>query len=346
MISSLLRSRRRAARVDPLAAWLTRPVISIGNISMGGRGKTPLVGLVARLLVEAGERPAILSRGYGRAIADDGVTVVSDGHAVLSDVAHSGDEPLMLARAVPGAAVLVCEQRALAGTLAETALGCTVHILDDGFQHHQLRRDVDIVLIAPEDLTARVMPFGRLREPIDALNDADLVVMDGGSNVGLAEWGTAGLNPIPAVLHSPNPSLRRAVLVRRLGAPSPSLSPSARVFAVAGIASPERFFDALTAAGWTLAGTMGFKDHHRFNAADARRIGEEAARCGAEAIVTTSKDAIRFEALGPWPVPMVEMPLEVSVEPAEPFRVWLLESLRHNDDRRVLGLTPHQEHQR
>ena len=342
MISSLLRSRRRAARVDPHAARLTRPVISIGNISMGGRGKTPLAGLVARLLVEAGERPAILSRGYGRAIVDDGVTVVSDGHAVLSDVAHSGDEPLMLARAVPGAAVLVCEQRALAGTLAETALGCTVHILDDGFQHHQLRRDLDIVLIAPEDLTARVMPFGRLREPIDSLCDADLVVMDGGSNVGLAEWGTAGLNPIPAFLHSPNPSLSRAALVRRLGAPSPSLPPSARVFAVAGIAGPERFFEALTAAGWTLAGTMGFKDHHRFSAADARRIGEEATRCGAEAIVTTSKDAIRLEALVPWPVPMVEMPLEVSVEPAEAFRAWLLESLRHNDDGRVLGLASHQ----
>lgn len=339
MISSLLRSRRRAARVDPLAARLTRPVISIGNISMGGRGKTPLVGLVARLLVEAGERPAILSRGYGRAIADDGVTVVSDGHAVLSDLAHSGDEPLMLARAVPGAAVLVCEQRALAGTLAETALGCTVHILDDGFQHHQLRRDLDIVLIAPEDLTARVMPFGRLREPADSLCDADAILTDGS---GAANF----IAPLPLCPSGPLRAPFRGVLVRRLGVPSPSLSPSARVLAVAGIASPERFFDALTAAGWTLAGTMGFKDHHRFNAADARRIGEEAARCGAEAIVTTSKDAIRFEALGPWPVPMMEMPLDVSVEPAEAFREWLLESLRHNDDSRVLGLTPHQEHQR
>ncbi|MEI6246172.1 MAG: tetraacyldisaccharide 4'-kinase, partial [Acidobacteriota bacterium] len=295
--------------------------------------------LVARLLVEAGERPAILSRGYGRAIADDGVTVVSDGCAVLSDVAHSGDEPLMLARAVPGAAVLVCEQRALAGTLAETALGCTVHILDDGFQHHQLRRDIDIVLIAPEDLTARVMPFGRLREPIDALCDADAILID--TNEAMGQWGNEAMGFIAPLPHCPIAPFR-GVLARRLGAPSPRLAPSARVFAVAGIASPERFFDTLTAAGWTLAGTMGFKDHHRFSAADARRIGEEAARCGADAIVTTSKDAIRFEALGPWPVPMVEMPLEVSVEPAEPFRAWLLESLRHNDDGRVLGLTPHQ----
>ena len=333
MISSLLRARRRAARVDPLAARLTRPVISIGNISMGGRGKTPLTGLVARLLVEAGERPAILSRGYGRAIADDGVTVVSDGlvdadgridRARLADVAHSGDEPLMLARAVPGAAVLVCEQRALAGTLAETALGCTVHILDDGFQHHALRRDINIVLVAPEDFTAKVMPFGRLREPIDALCDADAILTDG--NGGMEEWESGGMNLIPAFPHSPNPPFRGA-LVRRLAAPRFGLAQGATVFAVAGIAGPERFFESLRAAGYALAGTMGFKDHHRFTASDVARICGEAARVGATAIVTTSKDAIRLEAFAEWSVPLVEMPLEVSVEPADAFRAWLLQAL-------------------
>ena len=346
MIASLLRSRRRAARADPQAVRLARPVISIGNISMGGRGKTPLTGLVARLLVEAGERPAILSRGYGRQIADAGVTVVSDGHpgvdgradeARLADLAHSGDEPLMLARAVPGAAVLVCEQRALAGTLAETALGCTVHILDDGFQHHHLRRDVDIVLVAPEDLHAQVMPFGRLREPLDSLDDADLILVDSSSSGGMEEWGTAGMNRIPSFLHSPIPPLRRAVLVRRLASPSPYLSPSARVFAVAGIASPERFFDSLRSAGWTLAGTMGFKDHHRFTVADAKRIGDEASRAAAEAIVTTSKDMVKLASLGPWPVPLVEMPLEVSVEPAAEFREWLLASVRSAEAGRLPG---------
>ena len=161
MIAHLYSEYRRAARAR--AHRLARPVISIGNISMGGRGKTPLAALVAQMLVDAGERPSILSRGYGREIASDGVTVVSDGHAVLSDLAHSGDEPLMLARAVPGAALLVCEQRALAGTLAERALGCTVHVLDDGFQHHQLHRDIDIVIVTAEDLAGRPMPFGKLR---------------------------------------------------------------------------------------------------------------------------------------------------------------------------------------
>ena len=118
------------------------------------------------------------------------------------------------------------------------------------------------------------------------------------------------------------------VLSRKLGAPRPALPSGARVVAVAGIASPSRFFDMLKDGGWSLAETMPFKDHHAFSAADARRIAEAATRTGAAAIVTTSKDAIRLEGFGPWPVPLVEMPLEVSVEPADQFRAWLLERIQ------------------
>jgi len=256
----------------------------------------------------AGGAPAILSRGYGREIADPGVTVVSDGRDGLSDLAHSGDEPLMLARAVAGAAVLVCEDRALAGTLAETALGCTVHILDDGFQHHRLRRDVDIVLVAPEDFSAKVMPLGRLREPLDALDDADAILVDRGD--------------VTTLTHSRHASFVGG-LKRRLLLPA-SVAAGARVFAVAGIASPERFFDSLTSAGYIVAGSIGFADHHRFATADARRIAAAAASSGATAIVTTSKDVMKLEPLGPWPVPLVEVPLEVSVEPGDAFRAWLV----------------------
>ena len=324
MLARLLRSRRRAAGADASAARLARPVVSIGNISMGGRGKTPLAGLVARLLVEAGERPAILSRGYGRAVARDGVTVVSDGSTLpdgtvdltrLADLSVSGDEPLMLATSVPGAAVLVCEQRALAGALAETSLGCTVHVLDDGFQHHVLRREIDIVLIAPEDLQARLMPFGRLREPVDALNHAHAIIVDGGD---------------PVVLDTVREQFGEGRfvggMVRTLGEPSSPLAPGSRVFAVAGIVAPERFFKVM-AAGWTIAGTMPFKDHHPYSAADARAIAVAAAGCGAAAIVATSKDMVKLRALEPWPVPLVEVPLAVRVEPTDAFRRWLLASL-------------------
>ena len=289
---------------------------------MGGRGKTPLTALVAQLLVEAGERPAILSRGYGRAFVDDGVTVVSDGHAAadggvdrsrLADLAHSGDEPLMLARAVPGAAVLVCEQRALAGVLAENALGCTVHILDDGFQHQALRRDVDVVLVAPEDFTAKVLPLGRLREPADALAFADAVLIDGLWPQGQAGLAAMGIAPAFA-----------GALTRTLAAPRPAVTRAGTVIAVAGIATPSRFFDALKGDGWSIAEALSFKDHHEFTAADARRIGDAAARAGAAAVVTTSKDVIKLETLGPWAVPLVEIPLEVTVESANEFRTWLL----------------------
>ena len=114
---------------------LSRPVISVGSLRVGGSGKTPIVALIARLLVEVGERPAVLSRGYGRRAASDGVTVVSDGASILASVDAAGDEPLMLARALPRVVVLVGSSRYLGGRLAEQQFAATVHVLDDGFQH-------------------------------------------------------------------------------------------------------------------------------------------------------------------------------------------------------------------
>ncbi len=158
-------------------------MISIGNIAAGGRAKTPMAALAASLLRDAGERPAILSRGYGRRVAPDGVVVVRDPGGIRADLDRSGDEPLMLARALDGVAVLVSSSRFLAGRLAETWFGCTVHVLDDGFQHFDLHRDADLVVVARADLDRPVtLPSGRLREPLDALAAADAVVLlDAGS---------------------------------------------------------------------------------------------------------------------------------------------------------------------
>ncbi|HVT49144.1 MAG TPA: tetraacyldisaccharide 4'-kinase, partial [Vicinamibacterales bacterium] len=116
---------------------------------MGGRGKTPVVALLARLLAARGEQPAILSRGYRRRRPEPGVVIVSDGRRLGADLDRSGDEPLMLARLAPSAAVLVCDVRATAAAVAETTLGATVHLLDDGFQHRAMARDIDIVLVTP-----------------------------------------------------------------------------------------------------------------------------------------------------------------------------------------------------
>jgi len=299
---------------------LRRPVISVGNLSFGGRGKTPLTAYIAGLLVGAGERPAILSRGYGRRCREDGVVVVSDGARVLADVDRAGDEPLMLAREVPGACVLVSEQRALAGALAERVFGATVHVLDDGFQHLALARDVDIVIVAEADLRDRAMPFGRLREPIEALGCADAVIGEANG----AE---------PAFEMPPAGGARTFTLRRTIGEPSALepergwTSPDRRVVALAGIAEPARFTRALAAAGWRVVETLAFADHHRYTPSDLSRLAAISARAQAP-VLTTLKDAMRLLAMRPLAAAVAAIPLSVAVEPDAPFRTWLFDRLR------------------
>ncbi len=147
---------------------------------MGGTGKSPVVAALAAWLVQQGERPAILSRGYRRRDDVPGVVVVSDGQTLRAGLGRSGDEPLMLARAVPGAIVCVCPDRHLAGVLAERRLGATVHLLDDGFQHFNLARDLDVLVTTPGEIgEGRVVPHGRLREPRDAAARAHVLVVMG-----------------------------------------------------------------------------------------------------------------------------------------------------------------------
>jgi tetraacyldisaccharide 4'-kinase len=361
---------------------LHRPVVSVGNLTVGGSGKTPAVGHIARLLLSMGERPAILTRGYRRPVRSDGVVVVSDGERIRADYRHAGDEPLMLAKWLPGVAVLACPDRYLAGTLAERRFGRSVHLLDDGFQHVQLHRDLDIVLIAPEDLDAGTLPFGRRRESLDALSRADVLIVNAaddaearalGDRVGVATVFRARaaiasrlsvdtpdlVRPAsrrsadapdlvgPASRRSADapdpvgPASRRladapdmvAPASRRWGASGGAGSDVAqdfssvlsgrRVLAVAGIARPRRFFDALVAAGWDVAREIAYRDHHRFTRADVDRLAREAREASAALVLTTEKDLIRLLPFRPFPIEIVAVPLEFSIEPALPFREWL-----------------------
>src|SRR3954470_4593226 len=179
------RRRERYARRPDLRRRLRRPVLSVGNLAVGGRGKTPVVAMLARELLAMGERPAILTRGYARTHPADGVVVVRDPEGIRSDLARAGDEPLMLARQLDGVSVLVSPDRYLSGCLAEHHFGATVHVLDDGFQHLQLERDVDIVIVGRDDFARPVtLPGGRLREPLDTLIAADAILTaDGGLSV-------------------------------------------------------------------------------------------------------------------------------------------------------------------
>ena len=289
---------------------LERPVVSIGNLAVGGRGKTPLAASVARILTGLGEVPAILSRGYGRAIPDKGVVVVRDRTGIRADLGRAGDEPLMLARQLPGVPVLVCADRYRAGRFAEAHLGATVHVLDDGFQHLQLDRDVDLLIVGREDIgRPETLPGGRLREPLDTMCVADAIIKADDDVV----IDVAGLDlPVFGT-------------VRKGAGPPPDDAPA---IAVAGIASPGRFFDELRAAGWNLAGTVSFADHHRYSARDLARIVEAAARAGAVRIVTTEKDYVRLLPFRPFPAPIVFVPLSIEPEPLQEFRDWLAMQLR------------------
>jgi tetraacyldisaccharide 4'-kinase len=302
---------------------LDRPVISVGNLRVGGAGKTPIVEHLARLLVARRERPAILTRGYGRRMATAGVTVVSDGTHVLAGVETAGDEPLMLARAVPGVIVAVGADRFLSGRLAERRLGATVHILDDGFQHFALARDVDLLVTGEDDLNDRPLPAGRLREPLAAARNADAAIVDAGYLPAAERVGRA--LAVPQVFRG----------TRQLGPPrmirtgdTVVVPENSRVFATAAIARPERFFADLSAADWQVVGTMPFRDHHQFTRRDVERIAAAAKSTAAAIILTTDKDAVRFAACDLTDLPIAAVPLTATVEPADEFCAWLLGRLQ------------------
>jgi tetraacyldisaccharide 4'-kinase len=310
LYAALARRRRERYAVRPdLRQRLRNPVVSIGNLAVGGRGKTPMTAYVVRTLLEMGERPAVLSRGYGRRDRRDGVVVVRDPEGIRADLARAGDEPLMLARQLPGASVLTCANRYLAGRLAEHHLGATVHVLDDGFQHLQLDRDVDLLIVARDDIARpQTLPGGRLREPLDTMIAADAILAADDDVV-----------VEPAVAAPPVFKLYRSSLP-----PPPDDRPA---IAIAGIADPSRFFDDLRASGWTLAETVPFRDHHPYSSRDVRRILERAAQCGAARLVTTEKDAVRLLRFRPFPVPLVTPPLRVEPQPANEFRAWFADAI-------------------
>lgn len=319
-------------------------MISVGNLTVGGSGKTPLVAAIARMLVDQGERPAILSRGYGRHRPAVGVVVVSDGSgdaalvgAPRVNVDAAGDEPLMLARSVSGAAVLVSADRYLAGRLAEIRLARSIHILDDGFQHLGLSRDVDLLVTPPDDFVdLRTLPFGRFRESVEAAAVADaLLVPVGGESASVDSKADMarrlGVSPTFGFERSLGDA-RLLSLQREPGKAEEILAVgSARAYAIAGIAKPDRFFSDLERAGWQLAGRQHFRDHHRYSPGDVQELGRRARQSGADLILMTEKDLVRWPAFfdpgapaarsPSHDVPVAFVPLQVVIEPG--FKVWL-----------------------
>jgi tetraacyldisaccharide 4'-kinase len=317
----IAQARRRWYAARPhLRRRLERPVISVGNITVGGTGKTPVVAHLASILIGMGERPSILSRGYARRDAVDGVVIVSDGRTIRADIPRAGDEPLMLARNVPGAIVAVASDRYLAGKLAEQRLGGTVHVLDDGFQHFRLERDVDLLVVDPADLAdPRPLPSGRLRERLGTAGLAHAALVSAAAQDDAEETAK-------------RLGVSRAFLVVRSAGPPRLIEPAGRVvtpaagtrvLAVAGIARPARFFSDLRDAGWVVSGEQVYPDHHQFTLRDVARIVQAAQDARAVMVLTTEKDLMRLLPLRPLPIPLAWVPLKMFVEPAAEFRRWL-----------------------
>lgn len=269
---------------------LNGPVISVGNLSVGGTGKTPVVARIAEMLRGEGLPVAILSRGYRGSFRGEAL-IVSDGATVLAEASVAGDEPVMLARALPGVVVAVGARRDRVGAAVEHRFGPRVHLLDDGFQHLRLARDLDLVCVDTMDAGGRPIPAGRLREFPSAIDRADAVLLT------QADAATADALRVLEARFGADKTFR---FTRRIlgyfgpdGAPR---TPPARAFLLAGIARPERLEADVSARGAVVVGRRFFRDHHAFSASDVAAVTAAARAAGAGAIVTTAKDAVRLPA--------------------------------------------------
>lgn len=269
------------------ARRLQAPVISVGNLSTGGSGKTPFVILLGELLKARGIKFDVLSRGYGR--KSRGTLLVDPGG--LS--AQFGDEPLLIARKLQ-VPVIVGEDRFEAGEFAEAKFGPELHVLDDGFQHRQLHRDFDIVLVTPQDAMDRLLPAGRLREPLASLRRADAVVLTSGAS--------SGAFPVGGKLIW---RVRRGIMPQ-------SVPPRPVVFC--GIARPQNFVAQLRTASIDPAAEAFYRDHHAYTEVDIRDLLALKQKSEAGGFVTTEKDAVNLgfhlSALQPLSVVPVRMQLD------------------------------------
>jgi tetraacyldisaccharide 4'-kinase len=294
------------------------PVVSIGNLSTGGAGKTPFTIALAKTLMLRGLRVDVLSRGYGRK-GQRPARVDPNGTSE-----EFGDEPLLIARQA-GVPVYVGRQRYEAGLLAETEAPDTVssasapiiHLLDDGFQHRQLYRDIDILLLDSRDGRDSLLPAGNLREPLKAARRATVIAIPAQDDApkleaALRGWGFAG------------PVWR---LHRRMEVPAPLGSEAGPVAAFCGIARPEQFFSGLEAAGLQLVFRLAFPDHHHYTPAELQRFKDLACEAGATAFITTEKDHVRLGPLSasfPDSPPLKIASLRIEIEQEDEAIDWLV----------------------
>jgi len=294
------------------------PVISVGNLTMGGTGKTPMTIYIARCLQAAGRRPAIISRGYGGK-ANQAVNLVSDGERCLLDAVMAGDEPRLMADSLPGVAVVTGVKRAVAADFAVRELGADIIVLDDGFQHMALQRDFDLVLFkAPFFMgNGRVFPGGDLREPLGALARADAFAI-----TGIDRQNQAAVDDFKKYLMKEFPG--RPVfkaeycfksLTDQEGAVVGDEVLGRKLYGFCGLAEPGGFLRTVSAQGASLFGFAVFPDHHLYTEADLMKLSEDAARFGCEGLITSGKDMIKLKRLS-CPLPIYSLNVDLSLPEA------------------------------
>jgi tetraacyldisaccharide 4'-kinase len=265
---------------------------------MGGTGKTPTTIALGRVLLDSGHRVAILSRGY-KGKHGGGPLLVSDGQCIHTTASEAGDEALVIARNLPRALVAVAKRRSEAGAWLEKHFGVDIHLLDDGFQHLQLHRDLNLLVVdVTNPFGGGLPPKGRLREPLDAIGRADAVVLSrtevGHSYDELIDEVRRYKPGIPCLL-----ARQTLVSVRKLGEeeelPLESLSDSG-VIAFAGIANPAQFLTTLGQAGIRVTQSFSFPDHHHYRAQDYQRLVRESEKLNVTTLITTEKDAGKLSA--------------------------------------------------
>ena len=270
------------------------PVIAVGNLTVGGTGKTPMVAWIAAYLRTKHVRTAILSRGYGR--SSHGVRVVSDGKRFLADAREGGDEPVQLARSFPDIPVVVGESRSDAAREALKLFAPEVLVLDDAYQHRAIARDLNVLVVdGSSDLaTDEMLPAGRRREPLSALQRASVVVFTHpdpvtGRVAGEAtvrRWFSGPVLTCTRAIGSFVDSAGQMVDVEQVQ--------KGRCVLVSGIGHPERFERDIRALGIEVAGHVQYRDHHRFTQDDVRAMAGAATNSGVQRIVTTEKDMVRL----------------------------------------------------
>lgn len=308
---------------------LARPVVSIGNLTVGGTGKTPLVVSVANILLRRGWKPGILTRGYSRRSKEE-LMVVEPGSGRHPDAQKIGDEPALLARTLPQVPIVICADRFRGGQAAEAQFQVDAHILDDGFQHLALARDLDVVALDATQAVSdwSLLPAGRQREPLSAIERAQIVVLTrtDSTDPESLEQSVLRVHPAAKIFRS-----RTELLGWTNALSGEAISTEAvrdqKVAAFCGVGNPQAFFADLRRWGFSLVAEDAFPDHHVYTSEEIQHLAARARKSGAAALLTTQKDAVKFRPDWKSGLPILACAIEAQLLDAADFESTLLSYL-------------------